>query len=112
MEDALPKNATETDRALKAKRMKVFITFAAGMAGLLFGLDIGVISGALPFITTHFELSSRLQEWVVSTMLHLVQFQQDGFHINSGAKPVLWQVQRCLYLGQLVLLRRLMLQSF
>ena len=69
MEDALPKNATETDRALKAKRMKVFITFAAGMAGLLFGLDIGVISGALPFITTHFELSSRLQEWVVSTMM-------------------------------------------
>ncbi len=69
MEDALPKNAAETDRALKAKRMKVFITFAAGMAGLLFGLDIGVISGALPFITTHFELSSRLQEWVVSTMM-------------------------------------------
>ena len=69
MEDALPKNAAETDRALKAKRMKVFITFAAGMAGLLFGLDIGVISGALPVITTHFELSSRLQEWVVSTMM-------------------------------------------
>ena len=56
-------------RAAKAKRMKVFITFAAGMAGLLFGLDIGVISGALPFITTHFELTSRLQEWVVSTMM-------------------------------------------
>ena len=56
-------------RVKKAKLMKVFISFAAGMAGLLFGLDIGVISGALPFITTHFELSSRLQEWVVSTMM-------------------------------------------
>ena len=57
------------ERAVKAKRMKIFITFAAGMAGLLFGLDIGVISGALPFITTHFDLTSRLQEWVVSTMM-------------------------------------------
>ena len=69
MEDALQNDAIDAQRALKAKRMKVFITFAAGMAGLLFGLDIGVISGALPFITTHFELSSRLQEWVVSTMM-------------------------------------------
>lgn len=59
----------EEQRASKAKMMKIFITFAAGMAGLLFGLDIGVISGALPFITTHFDLSSRLQEWVVSTMM-------------------------------------------
>ena len=32
-------------------------------------MDIGVISGALPFITTHFELTSRLQEWVVSAMM-------------------------------------------
>ena len=68
-DDALQISAVEAQRAEKAKRMKVFITFAAGMAGLLFGLDIGVISGALPFITTHFELSSRLQEWVVSTMM-------------------------------------------
>ena len=57
------------ERISKAKQMRMFITFAAGMAGLLFGLDIGVISGALPFITTHFELTSRLQEWVVSTMM-------------------------------------------
>lgn len=62
---------TELDekRIANAKIMKIFITFAAGMAGLLFGLDIGVISGALPFITSHFDLSSRLQEWVVSTMM-------------------------------------------
>lgn len=69
MEDVLQNNSPDIERAKKAKQMKIFITFAAGMAGLLFGLDIGVISGALPFITTHFELSSRLQEWVVSTMM-------------------------------------------
>lgn len=32
-------------------------------------LDIGVIAGALPFITDHFVLTSRLQEWVVSSMM-------------------------------------------
>jgi SP family arabinose:H+ symporter-like MFS transporter len=53
----------------KTKRINLFISFSAAMAGLLFGLDIGVIAGALPFITHHFSLSSRLQEWVVSTMM-------------------------------------------
>ncbi len=42
---------------------------AAAVAGLLFGLDIGEIAGALPFITDHFVLTSRLQEWVVSSMM-------------------------------------------
>ncbi len=69
MEECLQTNGLSEERVKKAKRMKIFISFAAGMAGLLFGLDIGVISGALPFITTHFELTSRLQEWVVSTMM-------------------------------------------
>ncbi|VTN11437.1 Arabinose transporter [Raoultella terrigena] len=51
------------------RRMNQFVSIAAAVAGLLFGLDIGVIAGALPFITDHFALSSRLQEWVVSSMM-------------------------------------------
>ena len=43
MEDCI--NTCDEGRVKKAKRMKIFISFAAGMAGLLFGLDIGVISG-------------------------------------------------------------------
>ena len=62
-------NIGEEKKLKKAKLMKRFIAFAAGMAGLLFGLDIGVISGALPFITTHFDLTHQLQEWVVSAMM-------------------------------------------
>lgn len=42
--------------------MNMFVSVAAAVAGLLFGLDIGVIAGALPFITDHFVLTSRLQE--------------------------------------------------
>ena len=58
-----------TEREEKAARMRKFVSFAAGMAGLLFGLDIGVISGALPFITNSFALTSQQQEWVVSAMM-------------------------------------------
>ena len=57
-------------RALRdTRRMNLFVSISAAVAGLLFGLDIGVIAGALPFISEHFALSSRLQEWVVSSMM-------------------------------------------
>ncbi|VFS63109.1 Arabinose transporter [Kluyvera cryocrescens] len=36
------------------RRMNQFVSIAAAVAGLLFGLDIGVIAGALPFITRSF----------------------------------------------------------
>lgn len=51
------------------RRMNMFVSISAAVAGLLFGTDIGVIAGALPFITDHFVLTSRLQEWVVSSMM-------------------------------------------
>lgn len=53
----------------KIKPMVVFICILATLAGLLFGLDIGVISGALPLMTKLFHLSTVQQEWVVSTMM-------------------------------------------
>ena len=43
--------------------------FLAALAGLLFGLDIGVIAGALPFIADEFQITSHTQEWVVSSMM-------------------------------------------
>ncbi|MFM2477655.1 sugar porter family MFS transporter [Celerinatantimonas sp. MCCC 1A17872] len=45
------------------------VTIAAAFAGLLFGLDIGIISGALPFITQDWHITIHQQEWVVSTMM-------------------------------------------
>jgi SP family galactose:H+ symporter-like MFS transporter len=41
----------------------------AALAGLLFGLDIGVISGALPFIAKQFAIGNHMQEWIVSSMM-------------------------------------------
>lgn len=34
-----------------------------------FGTDIGVIAGALPFITDEFQITAHTQEWVVSSMM-------------------------------------------
>ena len=51
------------------KKVRLFIFFTAGMAGLLFGLDQGVIAGALPFIAKEWALNSSQQEWVVSSMM-------------------------------------------
>lgn len=46
------------------KAMTFFVCFLAALAGLLFGLDIGVIAGALPFITDEFQITAHTQEWV------------------------------------------------
>jgi len=48
----------------------VYITgLTAALAGLLFGLDIGVISGALPFIGKEFGSSTLQREDIVSALL-------------------------------------------
>ncbi|WP_438381910.1 sugar porter family MFS transporter [Asaia sp. BMEF1] len=41
----------------------------AAVAGLMFGLDIGVISGALGFIAKEFHADTFSQEWIVSSMM-------------------------------------------
>lgn len=46
-----------------------FMCAIAATAGLLFGFDTGVISGALLFIKKEFALSPNYQEWVVSAVL-------------------------------------------
>lgn len=55
--------------AKKYKPMVYIVAFTAALAGLLFGLDIGVISGALRFIAKQFSATTLQQEWVVSSLL-------------------------------------------
>ncbi|WP_074012555.1 sugar porter family MFS transporter [Candidatus Sodalis sp. SoCistrobi] len=50
-------------------RFTFFVCFMAALAGLLFGLDIGVIAGALPFLSTDLHIDNHQQEWVVSSMM-------------------------------------------
>ncbi len=46
-----------------------FIGLTAALAGLLFGLDVGVISGAIDFIKTDFKVGDRSIEYIVSALL-------------------------------------------
>jgi SP family galactose:H+ symporter-like MFS transporter len=53
----------------KLTRRALVVCLLAALAGLMFGLDIGVISGALSFIAKTFDVGRRTQEWVVSAMM-------------------------------------------
>jgi len=51
-------------------RVTVVLTCSlAALAGLMFGLDIGVIAGATPFIQKAFGIGDRAIEWIVSAMM-------------------------------------------
>ncbi len=47
----------------------VSVTLVATMGGLLFGFDMAVISGVLPFVKSHFSLSAAAEGWFVSSAL-------------------------------------------
>jgi SP family galactose:H+ symporter-like MFS transporter len=51
------------------KYKTLLIAGLAALAGLMFGLDIGVISGALSFIGREFHVDDATQEFVVSSMM-------------------------------------------
>ena len=53
----------------RAQPIVYFIGLTAALAGLLFGLDVGVISGAEEFIQKNFKLSDAAIELVVSALL-------------------------------------------
>ena len=52
-----------------AKTTAIFIGLLAALAGLMFGLDIGVISGATQFIQSDFKVGDQTIEWIVSSMM-------------------------------------------
>jgi SP family galactose:H+ symporter-like MFS transporter len=63
--------ATTLATALPAqpKAAAVFVCVLAALAGLMFGLDIGVISGATQFIQAEFQITDHSIEWIVSSMM-------------------------------------------
>lgn len=58
-----------TTKTTPLNRQALLVCFLAALAGLLFGLDMGVIAGALPFLAQEFQLNSHQQEIVVSVMM-------------------------------------------
>lgn len=66
----------------------VGIAFFAAIAGLLFGFDTGVISGALQFIQANFHIPSE-QKWLLGSIVAAVPFGALLGAINSGRSSVL-----------------------
>ena len=56
-------------KAAHPKAAIVTTCILAALAGLMFGLDIGVISGATQFIQSDFKVSDSVIEWIVSSMM-------------------------------------------
>jgi len=54
---------------MRATKFVHMISVTAALAGLLFGIDTGVISGALPFIQQTFQISTAVSEYIVSAVL-------------------------------------------
>ncbi|MGE0018670.1 MAG: sugar porter family MFS transporter [Draconibacterium sp.] len=50
-------------------RYLLTISLVTALGGLLFGYDISVISGTIPFITDFFSLNEQMKGWVVSSAL-------------------------------------------
>lgn len=91
------------------KTMTFFVCFLAALAGLLFGLDIGVIAGALPFIANEFQISAHTQEWVVSSMMFGAAVGAVGsgwLSFKLGRKKSLMIGAILFVAGSLVLCRR------
>ncbi|MCP1269376.1 sugar porter family MFS transporter [Acetobacter cerevisiae] len=62
-----PSVETESDSTSQLRTIIIGILAATG--GLMSGLDIGVISGALDFVAEAFHASTFAQEWIVSGMM-------------------------------------------
>lgn len=62
-------NAIVAGTNVRSKTTVIFTCVLAALAGLMFGLDIGVISGATQFIQSEFGISDRMIEWIVSAMM-------------------------------------------
>jgi sugar porter (SP) family MFS transporter len=84
-----------TDETTAGRMYLVFICLVAALGALVFGYDTAVISGAIPFITTFFQLNELMLGIVVSSTLvgcipgaMLVGKPADKF----GRKPVLFVV--------------------
>jgi len=62
-------NATVAATIAHSKAQALFVCVLAALAGLMFGLDIGVISGATQFIQNTFAVSDHVIERIVSAMM-------------------------------------------
>jgi SP family galactose:H+ symporter-like MFS transporter len=62
-------NAIGATIPVQSRATAAYVCALAALAGLMFGLDIGVIAGATQFIQKEFLISDHTIEWIVSSMM-------------------------------------------
>lgn len=61
---------SEADQQTHVRRGFIWkVSFIAGLGGILYGFDMGVIASALIFVRETFSLTTRMEEFVVSAVL-------------------------------------------
>jgi len=78
-------NSVAASIGVRAKATPSFTYLLAALAGLMFGLDVGVISGATQFIQKEFGVDDRMIEWIVSSMMLGAAIGAAGAGWLSGA---------------------------
>ena len=59
----------DSDGAMAAKFYIYTVVLVAAIGGFLFGYDLVVIAGALPFLEQHFHLSATMKGFAVSSAI-------------------------------------------
>lgn len=96
----MPSNATSSSR-----RFVYLVSFIAALAGLLFGFDTGIISGALLFIQKSYVLSTVTEEMIVGSVLigaMLGSLSCGHFTDLYGRKRVIFFVALIFMVGTLI----------
>jgi len=78
-------NETLATTIAHSRATAFFVCVLAALAGLMFGLDVGVISGATQFIQREFQVSDHIIEWIVSGMMLGAALGSVGAGWMSGA---------------------------
>lgn len=87
-------------------RITVFmVSFIAALAGLLFGFDTGIISGALLFVANDFTLTTTLKELIVSSVLlgAMISSITSGFLTDKyGRRKIMLLIAALFIIGTLI----------
>ncbi len=91
---------------MKTKKDKIFlVSLVAALAGLLFGFDTGIISGALLFIKNSFPVSIGMKEMIVGSVLigaMLGSFGSGRLTDRYGRKGVMVVIAFLFIIGTLI----------
>ena len=78
MNSAESPRETATDVSAAMRRYNAFLLLVAGLGGLLYGIDVGIIGGAVPYLQATSGLSPSQLSFIVAAVLLQVTPRSDA----------------------------------